>query len=109
MIPIHVQSSAVDEQTLSPPIEADSALSYSYWLGTFIIRGSVAPRVILDVLGFGVLTAAIVLAIQKLETFFLFELSVPVSPFEAAGAVLGLLLVLRVNTGYSQMALTLRF
>ena len=102
MIPIQVQSSAVDEQTLSPPIEADSALSYSYWLGTFIIRGSVAPRVILDVLGFGVLTAAIVLAIQKLETFFLFELSVPVSPFEAAGAVLGLLLVLRVNTGYSR-------
>lgn len=82
--------------------ESDAALSYSYWLGTFIIRGSVAPRVILDVLGFGLLTAAIVFAIQRLEMLFQVKLSVPVTPFEAAGAVLGLLLVLRVNAGYSR-------
>ena len=86
----------------SATAEAGSELSYSYWLGTFIIRGSVAPRVILDVLGFGALTAVIVFAIQRLEIFFRVELSVPVSPFEAAGAVLGLLLVLRVNAGYSR-------
>ena len=36
------------------------------------------------------------------ESLLRIELSVPVSPFEAAGAVLGLLLVLRVNTGYSR-------
>jgi ion channel-forming bestrophin family protein len=38
-----------------PIAEAESGLSYSYWLGTFIIRGTVAPRVLLDALGFGVL------------------------------------------------------
>lgn len=87
----------------SPPtVEAESNLSYSYWLGTFIIRGSVAPRVLLDVLGFGVLTVVIVVTIQKIEKLFLVQLSVPVGPFEAAGAVLGLLLVLRVNAGYSR-------
>lgn len=83
-------------------VEAETSLSYSYWLGTFIIRGSVAPRVLLDVLGFGVLTAVIVLAIQVLEKLFGKSLSVPAGPFEAAGAVLGLLLVLRVNAGYSR-------
>ncbi len=82
--------------------EAESALSYSFWLGTFIIRGSVAPRVIGDVLGFGVLTAVIVLAIQRLEMILQVDLSVPATPFEAAGAVLALLLVLRVNAGYSR-------
>jgi len=71
-------------------------------LGTFIIRGSVAPRVLLDVLGFGLLTVAIVITIQWLEKQFRVKLTVPVSPFEAAGAVLGLLLVLRVNSGYSR-------
>ena len=100
-MPDDVASNSVNP-TSQPTLEADSSLSYSYWLGTFIIRGSVAPRVILDVLGFGVLTAAIVFAIQKLESLLRIELSVPVSPFEAAGAVLGLLLVLRVNTGYSR-------
>ncbi len=56
----------------------------------------------MDVLGFGLLAAAIVLTIQWLENTFRIEVSVPVGPFEAAGAVLGLLLVLRVNAGYSR-------
>ena len=85
-----------------PATEAESSLSYSYWLGTFIIRGSVAPRVLLDVLGFGALTAGIVVAIQVFENLLGRSFSVPAGPFEAAGAVLGLLLVLRVNTGYSR-------
>ena len=102
MIPSSHASRPEVDPTSRAIVEADSSLSYSYWLGTFIIRGSVAPRVILDVMGFGVLTAAIVLAIERLETIFRVNLSVPVGPFEAAGAVLGLLLVLRVSTGYSR-------
>ncbi len=82
--------------------EGETNLSYSYWLGTFIIRGSVAPRVLLDVFGFGFLTVVVVLGIRYLESLFEKSLSIPVGPFEAAGAVLGLLLVLRVNTGYSR-------
>lgn len=91
-----------EDTTSRNMVEAESGLSYSYWLGTFIIRGSVAPRVLLDVLGFGVLTALIVLVIQVFEKLFGKSLAVPAGPFEAAGAVLGLLLVLRVNSGYSR-------
>jgi putative membrane protein len=95
-------SHSAADPALQPIVESESSLSYSYWLGTFVIRGSVAPRVLLDVLGFGLLTVAIVVAIQWMERVFQVELSLPVAPFEAAGAVLGLLLVLRVNTGYSR-------
>ncbi|MDX1929946.1 MAG: bestrophin family ion channel [Pirellulaceae bacterium] len=90
------------DQKTYPTVEAETSLSYSYWLGTFIIRGSVAPRVLLDVLGFGALAVVIVFAIQVLEKLLGDPFSVPAGPFEAAGAVLGLLLVLRVNTGYSR-------
>jgi len=87
---------------MQPIVEAESNLSYSYWLGTFVIRGSVAPRVLLDVFGFGLLTVAIVVTIRWLEKLFKVELSIPVVPLEGAGAVLGLLLVLRVNAGYNR-------
>jgi len=90
------------DPSVRPTVEAESNLSYSYWLGTFVIRGSVAPRVLLDVLGFGLLTVVIVVTIQWLEKIFKVELSVPVVPLEGAGAVLGLLLVLRVNAGYNR-------
>jgi len=66
------------------------------------MRGSVAPRVLLDVLGFGLLTVAIVATIQWLEKLFRVELSAPVVPPEGAQAVLGLLLVLRVNARYNR-------
>ncbi len=87
-----------DPKKAEPPDE----LAYSYWRGTFIIRGSVAPRIFLEVLGFGLLAAIIVFMVQQLEMRFGIDLSVPAGPLEAAGAVLGLLLVLRVNTGYSR-------
>lgn len=32
-----------DGTTTQSTAEAESSLSYSYWLGTFVIRGSVAP------------------------------------------------------------------
>ena len=82
--------------------EASNALAYSYWFGTFVVRGSVAPRIMIDVLGFGFLATLIALAVQKLESDFNVKLSVPAIPFGAAGAVLGLLLVMRVNAGYSR-------
>ena len=78
------------------------ALSYSFWLGTFVVRGSVAPRVLIDVVIFGVVAAAIVVLHYLLRLWFEVDLSIPVGPFEAAGAVLGLLLVMRVNAGYNR-------
>ena len=77
-------------------------LSYSFWLGTFLIRGSVAPRVLIDVIIFGIVAAVVVVVHYLIKRWFEIDLSVPVGPFEAAGAVLGLLLVLRVNAGYNR-------
>ncbi len=77
-------------------------LAYSYWLGTFVIRGSVLPRILVDVLGFGVLAAGTVLVSRYLAKNHSINLTMPSGPFEAAGAVLGLLLVLRLNAGYDR-------
>src|SRR5581483_8268121 len=74
-------------------------LRYSFWAGALTIRGSVSPRVYPDVLAFGALAAAIVVAGEVSERRFGVSLSVPVGPYQALGAVLGLLLVLRTNAG----------
>ena len=90
----------------SPPDPRPSTqhkpLSYSFWLGTFLIRGSVAPRVLIDVIIFGIVALVIVVLHYLIKLWFEIDLSVPVGPFEAAGAVLGLLLVMRVNAGYNR-------
>ena len=86
----------------SPPPAEVKELSYSFWLGTFLIRGSVAPRVLIDVGVFGIVAFAVVLLHYWVKSWFEIDLSIPVGPFEAAGAVLGLLLVMRVNAGYSR-------
>ncbi|WP_442511112.1 bestrophin family protein [Novipirellula sp. SH528] len=77
-------------------------LSYSYWLGTFVLRGSVLPRILPDVIGFGVLAAATVFTSQFVMKNYEMSLAIPAGPFEVAGAVLGLLLVLRLNAGYDR-------
>ena len=84
------------------PTSPPANVSYSFWLGTFIWRGSVLPRVLLDTIVFGVVSITIVLLLRYLESAFGIDLTVTAGPFEAAGAVLGLLLVLRVNAGYNR-------
>lgn len=83
------------------PVEP-KPLSYSYWLGTFVLQGSVASRVMLDVLGFGLLAAVIVYVSELATEHYQISLAVTGGPFEVAGAVLGLLLVLRLNAGYDR-------
>ena len=94
--------SAPDMNTKSSESSGQKPLSYSFWLGTFVIRGSVAPRVLIDVLAFGIIAFAVVLLHYFVKRSFDIDLSIPVGPFEAAGAVLGVLLVLRVNAGYNR-------
>ena len=77
-------------------------LPYSFWLGALVLRGSVTSRIIIDVLLFGVVAFAAVLVSRFSAEYFSINLAVPVGPFEAAGAVLGLLLVLRFNAGYDR-------
>ena len=89
-------------QLLKKPLDQPKELSYSFWLGTFLIRGSVAPRVLIDVVIFGIVALVVVVLHYLVKRWFEVDLSVPVGPFEAAGAVLGLLLVMRVNAGYNR-------
>lgn len=84
-----------------PPRES-KPLPYSYWLGTFVVRGSVMPRILLDVLVFGLLASVTVYMSQVASEQFQIRLTVPEAPYEVAGAILGLLLVLRLNAGYDR-------
>lgn len=77
-------------------------LSYSYWLGTFVLSRSVAPRILVDVLLFGALSTITIVAVNYLSRAWSVSLAIPARPFEVAGAVLGLLLVLRLNAGYDR-------
>ncbi len=56
----------------------------------------------LDVVGFGVLALATVFLSQIASKRFEISLWIPSSPFEVSAAVLGLLLVLRLNAGYER-------
>lgn len=66
------------------------------------VRGSVTLKVLPDVFGFGLIAALVVAAAHWSKARYGSDLSIPVGPFEAAGAVLGLLLVLRTNAGYDR-------
>lgn len=69
----------------------------SFLKSAFAIHGSVTPRVLKLVL-MAVLYAAF---ISFLHSVFLW-VSIPVSPFEYAGLVMGLVLVFRINAGYDR-------
>lgn len=89
--------------TIDPERPADERpLRYSFWAGALTVRGSVSLKVLPDVLGFGLIAAVIVFISHAVKDRYAADLSVPVGPFEAAGAVLGLLLVLRTNAGYDR-------
>ncbi len=61
------------------------------------IHGSVTPRVWKKVLA-----ACIYACFISLLSIFIPSLSLPISPFEYAGAIMGLILVFRVNAGYDR-------
>jgi predicted membrane chloride channel (bestrophin family) len=71
----------------------------NFWRQVFALRGSVTLQVLPRVLTFGAIAAAIWI-INELTHEFDFHLAV--APYEVAGAVLGLLLVLRTNAGYDR-------
>ncbi len=66
----------------------------NFWREVFALRGSVTFQVLPRVLTFGGIAGAIWI-VNELTHEFDFHLAV--APYEVAGAVLGLLLVLRTN------------
>ncbi|MCP4170481.1 MAG: hypothetical protein GY758_06880 [Fuerstiella sp.] len=82
--------------------ESEPKLKYSFWAGALLVRGSVTPRVLPDIFSFGLIAFGIVLAQHVAMHNWGVSLAIPVGPFEAVGAVLGLLLVLRTSSGYDR-------
>ena len=71
-------------------------------MGALTIRGSAFPRVFFDIVKFGALAFLIVLIATVAKAKLDVVLAIPFSVLSAAGAVLGLLLVLRTNAGYDR-------
>ncbi|MBL8848219.1 MAG: hypothetical protein JNG89_00980 [Planctomycetaceae bacterium] len=69
-----------------------------FWKETFSLKGSVVPRVFWRVVVFGLLS----LPFCIIELVNGWRTGIPVTPFEFVGAILGLLLVLRTNSGYDR-------
>jgi len=73
-----------------------------FWRQAFMIQGSITPLVMPYVMTFGVIAAAICVLAWLTERLFQFKIGLEIAPFEIAGGVLGLLLVLRTNAGYDR-------
>ena len=82
--------------------EESKPLNYSFWVGALTIRGSALPRVLFDIIKFGIFAFVTVLIATVVKAIFDVTLTIPFSVLSAAGAVLGLLLVLRTNAGYDR-------
>ena len=76
--------------------------SKNFWRDAVAIKGSATPHVVVDVLITGILAYLVCLTSIWYESIFETRLGLEVAPFEFAGALLGLLLVLRTNAGYDR-------
>ena len=74
----------------------------SFWRQAFALEGSATPLVMPHVVAFGAVAAVVSAAAWAVERVFQQSLALAVAPYEVAGAVLGLLLVLRTNAGYDR-------
>jgi ion channel-forming bestrophin family protein len=74
----------------------------TFWREAFAIQGSITPRVMPYVLVCGVFACLICLTSWLTERWFSMDIGLEVAPFELAGAALGLLLILRTNSGYDR-------
>lgn len=73
--------------------------SKHFWSEVFALRGSVTLQVLPRVMIFGTIAAVIWTANEWTHEL---DFHLAVAPYEVAGAVLGLLLVLRTNAGYDR-------
>ena len=73
-----------------------------FWREAIALHGSVTLRVMPHVVAFGVLATFIEVLVLSAEAHYGVRLGLPVAPYEVAGALVGLLLVLRNNAGYDR-------
>lgn len=70
----------------------------SFWIEAFMWRGAASWRVLPTAIAFGIFAALVYL----LYSFLYLDLAIEVGPHEIAGALLGVLLVMRTNAGYDR-------
>lgn len=87
---------------MSPSAVKGSEQREGFWREAIAVRGSISPRVMPLVLTFGLIATLICLAAWYAESALQIRIGLEVAPFEIAGAVMGLLLVLRTNAGYER-------
>src|SRR5215510_10854835 len=73
-----------------------------FWREAFALHGSITPKVMPNVLIFGLAASGICGASWLVETQLQVRIALAVAPFEFAGAALGVLLILRTNAGYDR-------
>jgi len=73
-----------------------------FWWEAFALHGSITPKVMPNVLIFGLAAGGICGASWLVETLFQVRIALAIAPFEFAGAAFGLLLNLRTNAGYDR-------
>ena len=73
-----------------------------FWREAFALHGSITPKIMPNVLSFGLAAGGIWGASWLVETLFQVRIALAVAPFEFAGAALGVLLILRTNAGYDR-------
>ncbi len=91
----------VSEYTFSFREMCASRLSHStrFWRHAFAIQGSASLRILPNVMVFG---AIALIAYYIDSVLMLASLAIEIGPHEVAGALLGLILVLRTNAGYER-------
>lgn len=73
-----------------------------FWRDAFAIQGSITPLVLPYVLAFGLFATGICLLAWICQEAFQWRFGLEVAPHEIAGAALGLILILRTNSGYDR-------
>ena len=73
-----------------------------FWSDATAIRGSITPRVVPIVLSFGMLALLVCALAWAIEALSGHRIGLSVAFHEIAGAILGLMLVLRTNAGYDR-------
>jgi ion channel-forming bestrophin family protein len=73
-----------------------------FWRNAFLWRGSITPLVIRIVIAFGLIATAICIASWIAKHYLQLDIALEIEPFKIAGVALGLLLIVRTNTGYDR-------
>jgi putative membrane protein len=73
-----------------------------FWREVSILRGSITPHVLPNILIFGLISQLVVALAWLVERTLQLPIGLEVAPFEIVGAALSLLLILRTNAGYDR-------